>query len=50
MVSHCNECLDHRNRQQKEAIIEHDVPATSWEKVGTDLLTIYDKEYMVEVD
>ena len=50
MVSRCNECLDHRNRQQKETIIEHDVSATPWEKEGTDLLTIYGKEYIVAVD
>ena len=50
MVSQCSECKDLRNKQPKETMIEHEVPEGPWEKVGSDILTIYGKDYLLAVD
>ena len=50
LVSHCSECLTHRNRQQQETLLQHDIPDTPWTKVACDLFTIYGKDYLLVVD
>ena len=50
MVSGCLTCLTYRNCQQSESKVEHEIPDTPWDKVATDLFTIYDKDYVIAVD
>lgn len=37
LVSRCSLCLSHRNQQQKEPLIEHDMSDAPWTKVASDL-------------
>ena len=50
MVPGCSTCLTYRNRQQSESKMEHKIPDTPWDKVATDLFTIYGKDYVIAVD
>ena len=50
LVSSCATCLEHRNYQQKEELIQHDIPLSPWMKVGLDLFTLKSKKYMLIVD
>ena len=50
LVSSCATCLEHRNYQQKEELIQHDIPSSPWMKVGLDLFTLKSKKYMLIVD
>ena len=49
-LSHCSQCLTHRNCQHKETILQHDIPDTPWTKVASYLFTIYGKDYLLVVD
>ncbi|CAB4033003.1 retrotransposon-like family member retr-1 [Paramuricea clavata] len=50
LVSQCATCTNHRNRQQKETLIPHDVPDQPWVKVGTDLFSLHGRDYLIVVD
>ena len=50
LVSQCATCTNHRNRQQKETLIPHDVPDQPWAKVGTDLFSLHGRDYLIVVD
>ena len=50
MIESCSSCQHHRNRQQKETLIPHDIPPRAWSKVGTDLFTCLNHNYVVVVD
>ena len=49
-ISKCGVCLQHRNSQQKESLISHDVPVGPWEKVGSDLFHCLGQNYLLLVD
>lgn len=46
-VSRCPQCLTHRNQQQKETLIQHNVPEVAWTKVSSDLFTLYGHNYVI---
>jgi len=50
LVSSRATCLEHRNYQQKDEPIQHDVPSSPWMKVGLDLFTLKNNKYMLIVD
>ena len=50
LVLSCATCLEHQNYQQKEELIQHDVPSSPWMKVGLDLFTLKNEKYMLIVD
>ena len=50
MVLNCNTCIDHRNKQRHETMILHHVPKLPWEKVGTDIFSLHNNEYLIVVD
>ena len=50
IVSNCNVCLENRNYQSPEELIPHEIPSTPWEKVGTDLFSLKNKDYVIVVD
>lgn len=50
-IGKCETCRTFENKQQKESLIPHDVPVDRpWAKVGTDLFTYKDSEYLITVD
>ena len=50
MISGCEICLENQNKQCKEPIIKHEIPATPWFKVGTDVFHLRGKDYIIVVD
>ena len=46
----CTTCIEFRNQQQKEKLIPHDIPSEVWSKVGTDLFTLRNKDYLIIAD
>ena len=49
-VHNCEDCNDFLARQQKEPLMTHKIPKTPWSKVGQDLFTLGDENYLVTVD
>ena len=49
-VKQCDICNTFANQQLREPLIVHDVPQRPWQKVGCDLFTIEQKDYMCTVD
>ena len=50
MVSSCCSCIQYQNKQQKETLIQHDIPKQVWTKVGTDLFSIFNQNFVILVD
>ena len=50
MVNTCSICIDHRNQQPAEPLLNHDIPITPWTKVSTDVFHLYGKSYLTIVD
>ena len=46
----CDICRSVDNHQQKETLISHDVPDRPWAKVGVDLFTFNQTNYLIIVD
>ena len=49
-VEKCSICRTFETTQQKETLQSHDVPNIPWAKLGADLFTFQDKEYLITVD
>jgi hypothetical protein len=49
-VSKCEICNSYQTQQQKEPLLNHEVPQRPWQKIGVDLLTVEDKDYLCTVD
>ena len=50
MISSCCSCIQYQNKQQKETLIQHDIPKQVWTKVGTDLFSIFNQNVVIVVD
>ena len=50
MVSSCQACNELQNAQQKEPLLQHEVPHHPWEAVGTDLFHFEGDEYITVID
>ena len=50
LVLNCSTCLQYRNAQPKEPLIPHNIPTEVWSKVGTDLFSIKNKNYLIVAD
>ena len=50
MISSCCSCIQYQNKQQKETLIQHDIPKQVWTKVGTDLFSIFNQNFVILVD
>ena len=50
MISRCETCQKHRNKQPKEPMVLADVPTAPWHKVGMDLFHLKGKDYLVVID
>ena len=49
-ISKCETCNTFQPMQQKQPLICHEVPSCPWEKIGCDLFTLNNKEYLCTVD
>ena len=49
-VAKCDICRSVDYKQQKETLIPHEIPSRPWAKVGTDLFSFDNKDYLVTVD
>ncbi|KAK7899105.1 hypothetical protein WMY93_019958 [Mugilogobius chulae] len=49
-VAKCDTCRSVDTKQQKETLQPHEITSRPWSKVGTDLFTFDDKEYLLTVD
>lgn len=50
VVSRCNECLEKRNKPQKEPMVLQPFPNLLYSKVGTDLCEVNGNHYLTMVD
>ena len=50
MISRCETCQKHRNKQPKEPMVIADVTTAPWHKVGMDLFHLKGKDYLVVID
>ena len=50
MISSWCSCIQYQNKQQKETLIQHDIPKQVWTKVGTDLFSIFNQNVVIVVD
>ena len=50
MISSCPSCIQYQNKQQKENLIQHDMPKKVWRKVGADLFSILNQNFVIVVD
>ncbi|KAI4887128.1 hypothetical protein NFI96_019030, partial [Prochilodus magdalenae] len=49
-VTKCDICRSVDYKQQKERLISHEIPNRPWAKVGTDLFSFDNKDYLITVD
>lgn len=49
-IGNCETCRSFESKQTKEPIIQHTIPDRPWAKVGTDVMTFENKDYLVTVD
>ena len=50
MIKSFSTCQEHQNQQSAEPMIPHDSPATPWQKVATDLFSLWKKDYIIVAD
>ena len=50
LAQQCKVCLEYKPRNQKETLTQHMPAEQVWEKVGVDLFTIANRDYLVCVD
>ena len=49
-VEACDTCATFPATQPKQPIISHEIPSRPWQKVGTDLFSIFERDYLLVVD
>ena len=50
-ISACEICREFDTTSQpNESLMSHEVPSRPWERVGTDIFTLHDKDYLVTID
>ena len=50
MISQCAVCQAYQNENQKETLMSHPTPSRPWQKVGIDIFTFHNQEYLITVD
>ena len=50
LISNCDICASSLSAQPKEPLISHPIPSGPWEKIGTDIFTHNNKDYLCTVD
>ena len=50
MVKSCSVCNRNRNQQPRETLKPHPVPSRQWQRIGVDLFTFHQRNYLITVD
>ena len=50
VVNNCVVCSEHDSATVKEPLMSHEAPTRPWEKVGVDIATIRQQDYLITVD
>ncbi len=50
LIQNCATCQEYQNQHSSEPALKHDIPDTPWTKVGTDLFTLRNKDYVIVAD
>ena len=50
IAAKCHICISHLPSQTKETMKSHEIPERPWQKVGTDLFSWNNKQYLITVD
>ena len=50
LIEPCNICQENRSANQKEPLVQQEVPAFPHQKVGSDLFGVGGKDYLIAVD
>ena len=49
-VEKCDTCRKYQTSNTRKTLMSHEIPARPWQKVGTDLFSLENKNYLVTVD
>ena len=49
-IAECSICQAHQSATQKEPLMSHRAPTCPWEKIGVDIFTFRQQDYLVTVD
>jgi hypothetical protein len=49
-IQRCEICSEYQTANQKETLMPHDVPDRPWSKIGTDLFSIGEQNFLITVD
>jgi hypothetical protein len=50
MISQCSVCQAYQNENQQETLMSHPAPNRPWQKVGLDIFTFRNHDYLITVD
>jgi len=50
MINQCTVCQAFQHENQKETLLSHPVPSRPWQKVGIDIFTFRNHDYLITVD
>ena len=50
LIEACSICQENRSANQKEPLVQQEVPAFPHQKVGSDLFSVGGKDYLIAVD
>ena len=50
LISSCETCISFRNAQPTEPLLKHEIADQPWVKIGTDLFSFNNKDYVIVVD
>ena len=50
IIGKCETCNKFRNSNQREPLIQHEIPQLPWQKLGMDILTFGGRDYLLIVD
>ena len=46
----CTACNDYLQNNSKEPLISHAIPSKPWSKIAMDIMTVFDRNYLIAVD
>ena len=50
LIGKCSTCNSYRRNQQQEPLLPHPVPHRPWQKLGVDIFSLRNKDYLLIVD
>ena len=49
-ISNCIACNDYLQNNSKEPLISHPIPSKPWSQIAMDIITVFDRNYLITVD